>query len=60
MTNPVIKKLGNVTAELVVPDKVGCLPFLLTSGGVKINLITQFPAHKQLSNCRFCLTTCRG
>ncbi|MGB5967900.1 MAG: lipid-A-disaccharide synthase, partial [Spirulinaceae cyanobacterium] len=55
--NPVIKKLGNVTAELVIPEKVGQTPYLMTTGGVKIDLITQFPAHEQLSNCRFCLTT---
>ncbi len=55
--NPVIKKVGHVTAELIRPDEVGQTPFLLTSGGVKIDLITQFPAHEQLSNCCLCLTT---
>lgn len=55
--NPVIKKVGNVTAELVIPKQEEQNPFFLTSGGVKIDLITQFPAYEKLSQCSFCLTT---
>ena len=55
--NPVIKKVGNVTAELVIPKQEEQNPFFLTSGGVKVDLITQFPAYEKLSQCSFCLTT---
>lgn len=55
--NPVIKKVGNVTAELVIPKQEKQNPFFLTSGGVQIDLITQFPAYEKLSQCSFCLTT---
>lgn len=53
--NPVISQLGNVTAELVKP--VDQTPFLLTSGGLKVELYQPFPAYEILAHCRFCLTT---
>lgn len=52
--NPLIDKLGNVTIQLVEEEKQ---LYLLTSGGVKIKLITNFPAYEELVNCDLCLTT---
>ena len=53
--NPVIKLVGNVSGKLILSDERS--PFLLTSGGTKINLITQFPAYQSLVQCQLCLTT---
>jgi hypothetical protein len=53
--NPLLSNLGNVTAELI--DSQPGLPFLLTSGGTKIKLITEFPAYQTIANCQLCLTT---
>ncbi|MGI0481981.1 lipid-A-disaccharide synthase [Geminocystis sp. CENA526] len=52
--NPFIDKLGNVTVELIEAENQH---YLLTSGGVKIRLITKFPAYDELINCHLCLTT---
>jgi lipid A disaccharide synthetase len=53
--NPLLPALGNVTAELVsTPHQQ---PYLITSGGTKIELITEFPAYQSLVNCQLCLTT---
>ncbi|WP_017295521.1 hypothetical protein [Geminocystis herdmanii] len=52
--NPLIDKLGNVTVQLIEEKKQ---LYLLTSGGVKIKLITDFPAYEELVNCDLCLTT---
>lgn len=56
--NPMIQQLGGVTAELSSSDaERGVKSFLKTSGGVQIELWTQFPAYQVLSQCRLCLTT---
>jgi len=52
--NPLIDRLGNVTVELREEEKGY---YLETSGGVKIKLITEFPAYEELINCQLCLTT---
>jgi lipid A disaccharide synthetase len=53
--NPLIPALGNVTAELVSSPLAS--PYFITSGGTKIELITEFPAYQNLVNCQLCLTT---
>lgn len=52
--NPFIEKLGNVTVELIEEEKQ---LFLRTSKGIKIKLITAFPAYEELIKCDLCLTT---
>ena len=52
--NPLVSSLGNVEAQLV---ESGSTAYLITSGGTKIQLITEFPAYKTLVNCQLCLTT---
>ena len=54
--NPLVSALGNVEAELIASTS-SQPPYLITSGGTKIQLITEFPAYKTLVNCRLCLTT---
>ena len=51
--NPLVSSLGNVEAELIASPT----PYLITSGGTKIQLITEFPAYNTLVNCQLCLTT---
>jgi hypothetical protein len=51
--NPMIAKTGWSRAEL----KTGENPYLETAKGLKIDLITDFPAHNQLSRCHLALTT---
>jgi lipid A disaccharide synthetase len=53
--NPLLPSLGNVTAELMYSQPSS--PYLITSGGTKIELITEFPAYQNLVNCQLCLTT---
>jgi hypothetical protein len=53
--NSLIPALGNVTAELRHFPPVS--PYFITSGGTKIELITEFPAYQNLVNCQLCLTT---
>ncbi|MGK7948062.1 MAG: lipid-A-disaccharide synthase [Xenococcaceae cyanobacterium] len=53
--NPLINLCGGVSGKLILTDKRS--PFFLTSGGTKINLITQFPAYQFLIQCQLCLTT---
>ncbi|MDB9312496.1 lipid-A-disaccharide synthase [Spirulina sp. CS-785/01] len=53
--NPIIPKLGNVSAKLVTPPDT--LPYLETSGGLQIPLWQEFPAYSILSQCRLCLTS---
>jgi lipid-A-disaccharide synthase len=50
--NPLVAKLGGVGGRLVEGDR-----FLLTDGGVKVELWRQSPAYDLLSRCRLCLTT---
>jgi lipid-A-disaccharide synthase len=51
--NPMINKTGWSAAKL----KNGEKPYLETAKGVKVDLITAFPAHNQLSRCHLALTT---
>jgi hypothetical protein len=53
--NPLLPALGNVSAELVSASDQP--PYLITSGGTKIELITEFPAYQNLVECQLCLTT---
>ncbi|MEM6611208.1 MAG: lipid-A-disaccharide synthase [Cyanobacteria bacterium P01_C01_bin.72] len=53
--NNLIAALGNVTGKLVYPSKQR--PQLITSGGTKIELITEFPAYNAIADCKLCLTT---
>ena len=55
--NRVIDLVGGVSGKLIRADERSISPFLLTSGGTKIGLITQFPAYQFLLNCQLCLTT---
>ena len=54
--NPLVSSLGNVEAELIASGSTQA-PYLITSGGTKIQLITEFPAYKTLIDCQLCLTT---
>jgi lipid-A-disaccharide synthase len=49
--NPFIDKLGGVTADLINNN------FLETSGGLKVELISEFPCYEILKKCKICLTT---
>ena len=53
--NSLISSLGNVTAKLV--ESADKPPYFLTSGGVTVELITQFPAYQQIAATNLCLTT---
>ncbi len=53
-TNPVLAKIGGTAAELIISDNQ---PFLKTAAGLKVQLITQFPANQILARCSLCLTT---
>ncbi|PSB12276.1 lipid-A-disaccharide synthase [Pleurocapsa sp. CCALA 161] len=53
--NDLIPSLGNVTAELVYSTPQP--PYLITSGGTKIELVTEFPAYQTIVDCQLCLTT---
>jgi lipid A disaccharide synthetase len=55
--NALITSLGNVEAQLVNSKKPESNAYFMTSGGTKINLITEFPAYQTLLNCQLCLTT---
>ncbi len=52
--NPIIAKVGGAKAELIISDRV---PFLQTAGGLKVELVTEFPAYHILSQCSMCITT---
>lgn len=51
----IIQKFGWANAQLFTP--VDQNPYLKTAQGVKVELITQFPAHEILVSCHFALTT---
>ena len=53
--NQLIEKLGKVSGQLITSDTGN--PYIVTSGGTKIKLITQFPAYESLTQCQLCLTT---
>jgi lipid-A-disaccharide synthase len=52
--NPVLEKMGGIGAQLITADSRA---YLQTATGLKIELIPEFPAHGQLSQCQICLTT---
>ncbi len=54
-TNPIIGQTGWSSALLIYPDKGN--PYLESPKGIKIELITEFPAHRWLANCDLALTT---
>lgn len=54
--NPLVSSLGNVEGELIT-EVATQIPYLVTDGGIKIKLITEFPAYETLVNCHLCLTT---
>lgn len=54
--NKLISALGNVTGKLVYASQQQ-IPQLVTSGGVEIELITDFPAYDTIIDCQLCLTT---
>ncbi|MGB7415733.1 MAG: lipid-A-disaccharide synthase [Thermosynechococcaceae cyanobacterium] len=53
--NPVINEIEGQAAQLIKPD-VG-LPYLLSTGGTRIQLWTLTPAYDLLSLCQLCITT---
>jgi lipid-A-disaccharide synthase len=55
--NPIMEQLGGVSGKLIHSDLESATPLLLTNGGTKIQLVTQFPAYDILSQCQLCLTT---
>lgn len=54
--NPLVSSLGNIEGELIT-EQAKQTSYLVTSGGTKIELVTEFPAYKILVNCQLCLTT---
>ncbi|WP_107671287.1 lipid-A-disaccharide synthase [Cyanothece sp. BG0011] len=58
VSNPFVMKMGGVKGELVVENKEEEEQYYLqTTTGLKIQLISQFPAHEQLQQCCLALTT---
>ncbi|GAC1467235.1 MAG: hypothetical protein NVS2B14_09410 [Chamaesiphon sp.] len=55
--NRVMQLVSGASAELIVGEAPGDLPFLKTSTGLQVELCTQFPAYDLLSQCCLCLTT---
>ena len=56
--NPILAKMGGVSAELIYKESEGeKRVFLQTCEGVEIELITRFPAYDILSQCCLCFTT---
>lgn len=54
MFNLVLADLPEGAADLVT---AGDRPYLKTAGGLKVELVQQFPAYDILAQCQFCLTT---
>ena len=55
--NSLITKLGWVSGELISTNTEQEIPYLLTSGGTKVDLLTEFPAYNSLLKCQLCVTT---
>ncbi|ACK67352.1 putative lipid-A-disaccharide synthase [Rippkaea orientalis PCC 8801] len=56
--NPLVMKMGGVTAQLVIPSLDSHQsPWLETPEGLQVELISQFPAHDRLCQCCLALTT---
>jgi lipid-A-disaccharide synthase len=54
--NPIIAKVNGTTAKLVVNHSES-EAYLETASGLRIILVTKFPAHERLKQCHLCLTT---
>ena len=52
--NSLVSALGNVEGELITLEGT---TYIVTSRGVKIKLITHYPAYQDLIECQLCLTT---
>ena len=55
--NSLISQLGGVTGELQLADTKSQADYIVTSGGIKIELVTKFPAYQELLSCQLCITT---
>ena len=59
--NDLIQKLTWGSAQLNLPQTQGIsqdtTPYLITKSGLKVKIITQFPAHDHLARCHLALTT---
>lgn len=53
-SNPVLKLINGVSAKLVYTEEK---PYLETPQGLRVKLITQFPANEILAECKLCFTT---
>lgn len=53
--NPFVDRWGGVRGSLIEAEQGLC--YLVTANGIKIKLVTQFPAYKTLTQCQLCLTT---
>jgi lipid-A-disaccharide synthase len=53
--NPMVAKMGNISAEMITPDQGD--PYLLTTTGLRIALCRQFPAFNALQQLSAALTT---
>jgi hypothetical protein len=54
--NAILTKVNGVTAKLIANNSES-EAYLETSSGLRIRLITEFPAHNFLKQCSLCLTT---
>jgi lipid-A-disaccharide synthase len=52
--NPVVQRFPQGSATLIADADP---PFLKSDSGVRVELCTEFPAYRVLSQCRLCLTT---
>ncbi len=52
--NPLVNTFGGITGNLIKENNT---EYLITNGGVKIELITEFPCYERLVECSLCLTT---
>ena len=55
--NSLINKLAWGSGKLISNNAKQEPPYLLTSRGTKVNLITEFPAYTSLLKCQLCVTT---
>jgi lipid-A-disaccharide synthase len=56
--NPLVSCMGGTSAQLRLPEANSpALPYLETPAGLRVTLVTEFPAHAALSPCQLALTT---
>ena len=53
--NPLVTQFGGIEGSLIATQQENSQ--IITTNGVKIQLITQFPAYGILTQCQLCLTT---